>query len=294
MPGAALLSGYPPADLTVSIGNCTTKVQEGGGEWFVTPSMSADGRVVASARRAASDLSIGRPRLVVSTFSVSDNKWKEYKDLVVFDGSIAISPDGSKLACFTRELAGAPSRLRVLDIRTGGISAGPKLSENAGPHLSWSPDGQRIVFDMYADRSIDGRAIPPRRAIYVLNLEDGTISRIADGMSPAWSPSGEWIAFNDYSPGRDDAKRGWYAVNANRVSLMHPDGSHSKVLATFRNDEDLHVPSVWSPDSKTILVNKFHDEDKATMDVYMLDIATLKLTKEFKASAPVFAWVNGR
>jgi Tol biopolymer transport system component len=145
---------------------------------------------------------------------------------------------------------------------------------------------------MNDERSINGRAIPPRRAIYVLNLEDGTISKIADGMSPVWSPSGEWIAFYDYSPHRDDVKRGWYAVNANRVSLMHPDGSNSKVLATFHNDEDLHAPSVWSPDSKTILVNKFYDEDKAIMDIYMLDIATLKLTKKFKATSPIFAWVN--
>jgi Tol biopolymer transport system component len=113
-------------------------------------------------------------------------------------------------------------------------------------------------------------------------------------MSPSWSPSGEWIAFYDYQSGRDDVKKGWYADNANRVSVIHPDGTGHKVLATFKPDESLSVPPVWSPGSQSILVNKSHDSDKGTMDIYLLDIVTQQLAKKFGNVPPVYAWAAAK
>jgi Tol biopolymer transport system component len=54
------------------------------------------------------------------------------------------------------------------------------------------------------------------------------------------------------------------------------------------------VAPVWSPDSRTLLINKWHDEDKATMDIYLLDLATLKMSKKFGNTPPVFAWVAAK
>ncbi len=293
LPGATLLMGYPPYSLTITTGDATSKLQTGGGDWYVTPSISADGHLIASAR-AAGDTSLvsrARPRLIVSTYSTTDQKWEDYKDLAVFDGSVSISPDGTKLACITRRVAGAPSHLSILDLHTRTITAGPESSDNAGPDLGWSPDGREIVFDSEVARSADGKVVPPLRAIYVLNVADGTVSKIADGMSPSWSPSGEWIAFYDYSPGRDDVKKGWYATNANRVSMVRPDGTDQKVLLTLHRDDSLKVAPIWSPDVKTVLLNKVRDEDKSTMDIYQLDLTTRKLTKKFENVPPVYAWV---
>jgi Tol biopolymer transport system component len=296
LPGATLLMGYPPYDLTVTTGDTTSKLQTGRADWYVTPSMSADGRIVASARTAddASTASRKRPRLIVSTYSMTDKKWTDYKELAVFDGSVAISPDGTKLACITQTVAGAPSYLRILDVRTGTVKAGPQSSDNIGPDLSWSPDGQRIAFDREVERSANGKSIPSLRAIYVLNVTAGTVSKIADGMSPSWSPSGEWIAYHSYSPGRDDKKRGWYATNADRASVVRPDGTDQRVLLRFHRDDSLRVAPVWSPDSKTLLLNKFRDEDKGTMDIYLLDIATLKPVKKFENAPPVYAWIAAK
>lgn len=293
LPGATLLMGYPPYSLVITTGNTTSRLQSGGGDWYVTPSMSADGHLIASARTVAgaSATSRERPKLTVGTYSTTSEKWTDYKDLVVFDGSVSVSPDGTKLACITRKVAGAPSHLSILDLQSGRVTLGPESSDNAGPDLSWSPDGREIAFDREVARSADGKTVPSLRAIYVLNVATGTVSKVANGMSPSWSPSGEWIAFYDYSPGRDDVKRGWYATNANRVSVVRSDGTRQRVLLTLHPDDSLKVAPVWSPDSKAVLLNKVQHEDKSTMDVYLLDIATLKLTKKFENVPPVYAWV---
>jgi dipeptidyl aminopeptidase/acylaminoacyl peptidase len=295
LPGATLLVGYPPDNLMVTTGDTTLKLQSEGGDWYVTPSVSADGHLIASARITdkASAAPRSRPLLTVGIYSMMDKGWRDYTNLKILDGTVAISADGSRLACVTRSTAEVPARLQFLDVKTGAVSIGPESTEDAGD-ITWSPDGRHLAFDRKVARSVDGHAIPPLRAIYVLDVESGTASKLADGMSPSWSPSGEWIAFYDYSPGRDDIKKGWYAVNADRVSIVRPDGKDYKTLVTFHRDESLNVPPVWSPDSKSILLNRPRDEDKATMDIYLLDPATLGLTRKFKNTLPVFAWVAAK
>lgn len=295
LPGAILLVGYFPDKLVATTGDATCELQTDGGNWYVTPTVSADGNLVASARIAdsASTTPRVRPLLTVSIYYMFEKRWRDYPNLEIQGGSVAISADGSKLAYVARSTAKAPPRIQFLDLKTGAVSIGPESTKGAG-HITWSPDGRYIVFDREDARSADGKEIPPLLAIYVLDVESGTASKLADGMSPSWSPSGEWIAFYDYSPGRDDVKKGWYAVNANRVSIVRPGGKDYKTLVTFRHDESLNVPPVWSPDSQSILVNKAHDYDKGTMDIYLLNPATLGLTRKFKNTPPVFAWVAAK
>jgi hypothetical protein len=294
LPGATLLVGYPPGSLMVTTGDATLRLQTEGGNWYVAPSISADGNLVASARYADISSTVPRalPLLTVGVYSMIERRWRDYPSLEIQGGSVAISPDGSKLAYVTRSTAEAPPRIKFLDLKTGAVSIGPKSMKNNG-HITWSSDGRRIAFDRETEieRSTDGKPISPPMAIFVFDVETGTVSKIADGMSPSWSPSGEWIVFYDYWPDRDNRKMGWHPANDNHVSAIHPDGTGHKVLVNFKPDESLSVPSVWSPDSKSILVNKFHDYDKGTMDIYLLDIATLKLTKKFENAPPVYAWV---
>ena len=292
LPGAALLVGYPPANLSVITPDRRSKLQDEGGDWYIDPSISANGRVVASAHRVSTDPPASRPRLVIATYSMPDKKWTDYEGVETMGGAVAISPAGNKLACLMREGPDGHSNLHILDLKTGKAIQGPLLPEFAGTKMSWSPDGRRLAFDIEVNARAQTGVATARQAIYVLDVDSGGLTKIADGRSPSWSPSGEWIAFLDYSPAQI-ARRLVLDVG-NSVGLVRPDGGDAKLLVTFDGDETPKLAPVWSPDSKTILINRFRDDLKATMDIYLLELDTLKLTRKFENTPPVFGWVDAK
>jgi dipeptidyl aminopeptidase/acylaminoacyl peptidase len=285
LPGGALLVGHFPDDLAVTVGERTTQIPGGGG-WVVIPSISADGRVVASARMIPDNSLESKPTFIVGTYDLAANRWTDYDELEIKGGSVAISPDGSKLAC--SDMASGPSLLHILDLRTGKISVGPETTKDAG-FLTWSPDNRHIAFNKDLQRGADGAPISLLPEIYVLNIEDGTVSKIAEGTAPSWSPSGEWIAFSDYSAFRN----GKYADTAYRLSLVHPNGTGTVEL--LKRGKDLFLPAVWSPDSKDLLIQRpQEDEVNPKVNVYMLDLATLNLTAKFRKTPEVYGWATTR
>jgi len=287
LPGATLLLGWPPDQLTVTAGDETWRLPGKAG-MIDSPSISADGRVIASAL-PGSDYEPPRSGhwFTVSTYSMTDNKWTEYPGLELRHGPVSISPDGTKLACVARTTTNGPSLLRILDLKTGKITVGQPPSQKSNIAISWSPDCRRMAFDADVEMPLDE---PPVPLVFVMDAETGVVSMIAKGRTPSWSPSGEWIAYFSYIAHIRD-KHGWWSfTGADGISLMHPDGTDSTFIHKF--DWPMNIKPVWSPDSKTLLLTSFPDDFTGKFDIFMLDLTTRKLAKRFRHPPTIFGWAR--
>ena len=56
----------------------------------------------------------------------------------------------------------------------------------------------------------------------------------------------------------------------------------------------LHFLLVHNQTVRDLVNNSQEDSIYPRMDIYMLDIATLKLTKRFKMTAPIYGWAAGK
>jgi len=118
-----------------------------------------------------------------------------------------------------------------------------ELSQNGA---AWSPDGKTIAFVQDSTETIEVND-QARPELYVLNVADGAIRRLASGftfnVSPSWSPDGKTIAFI-CSKGRG---------TENDLCVMPATGGTARNLTS---DWALDPGSpTWSPDSKTLYID---------------------------------------
>ncbi|MGH2559747.1 MAG: alpha/beta fold hydrolase [Thermomicrobiales bacterium] len=146
-------------------------------------------------------------------------------------GPTGLSPDGTTLAYFLHEPDGSLRfRLHPLDGEPRDLPIQlhfEPVEDRDGPQ--WSPDGTRIAF---AGRH-DSRA-----AIFVVEVENGSASLLADhpapDHTPRWSPDGQLIAFASHRGGRD----------AICVALADGSGTVIQLTDAFPGQDDREP--VWS------------------------------------------------
>jgi TolB protein len=101
-----------------------------------------------------------------------------------------------------------------------------------------------------------------------LDLVQGSVNNlsgarlVADG-SPAWSPDGDWIAFN---------RRLGQAPMGRQLVVMHSDGREVRQLT--ENAAVNHGPPRWSPDGRSLVYQRYRLDGTAAPAVWLIDVAT--------------------
>ncbi len=165
----------------------------------------------------------------------------------------ATLPDQYKNLIFFQRGTGDAAQYYIFNPATQeiGLVTRPWLYTLARANLTLSPDGQREVF---VQRDANGVAQIHVRTVGSPRSQQLT-SFSRDSYDPAWSPTGEWIAFVTSNPGNDEIYR------------MTPDGSIVERLTNNVWEWDKH-PS-WSPDGKQIVF--FSNRDVGRTQLWIMN-----------------------
>jgi Tol biopolymer transport system component len=200
----------------------------------------------------------------------------------------AWSPDGEKIAFMTdREVSGpvvlgATAKITIAfdveifsmnDDGTGQTNLTDDSAWDGYP--SWSPDGERIVFQTNRDNGgIHIEILPPDGLgyeVYAMDADGSDPVRLSnspgDDICPRWSPDGLKIAFESYRDGNPEI----YAMNA--------DGTGQVRLT---DDPGADSSPTWSPTGSWLT---FHSNRDGNAEIYKMTAAGGSTTRLTNASS---------
>jgi Tol biopolymer transport system component len=163
-------------------------------------------------------------------------RWSPDGRLILFDSDYARTPK-SVISLFTIKPDG--SGLKRLPLVTG-------LFNGEG---TWSPDGENVAY------TFDESNVPAHQQGIEVAQSDGSfpyaLSRVEHAFElegkPAWSPSGNWIAFTEY-----------FGENQSEIIKVRDVGGNPTPLTPFDLNAD---NATWSPDGTRVI---FNSHERAT------------------------------
>lgn len=178
----------------------------------------------------------------------------------------------------------------IHDLATGALTFVPNASGEMG---TWSPDGVYLVYPELAFPDLPGDSTDPNAEevtggfyTYLTRVTVATNERLnlsgdqalVDDASPAYAPSGGWIAFgrklqmlDQWTPGR-------------QLWLMRPDGTGAYALTAKPLYN--HSAFTWSPDGRRLAYMRFNTADQtAPAEIWLVSIAAAGAAGA-EASAP--------
>ncbi|MCC6189461.1 MAG: PD40 domain-containing protein [Anaerolineales bacterium] len=165
----------------------------------------------------------------------------------------------------------------IHDLVTGALSLIPNSSGEMG---AWSPDATFIVypelaFPAGAARASDHPGPPEAVGGFYTSLTRVTIATnvrqtlsgpgLVDDSSPAFSPSGGWLAFGRKRPEGEQWTLG------RQLWLMRPDGSEAHALTA--DPLYNHSAFTWSPDGQLLAYMRFNTDNlEAPAEIWLTSI----------------------
>ena len=238
--------------------------QKSGGEIFLAPALSSDGKTVAFLSNGSVargqvfiDLWLGDAesgkrsgRIAQSTFD------PDFEELRLLYSQSAFSPDG-KLLAMTGQRRGKDV-LYVYDVETRLRVARLDLPIESANSPSWSPDGKQIVFSGSTGGTTD---------LYMVNADGTDLRHLTyDGygdFQPQWSPDGKTIAF---ASDRDSASFDILRFKPWRIALLDLETGRITVLP---NQAGLNLNPQWSPDGRSIA---YISDRAGTPNLFLYDL----------------------
>ncbi len=157
------------------------------------------------------------------------------------------SPDGGRLAFSVTLDGGAVSKIAVApaDGSRQARYVDVPFSAEGGPAPQWSPDGRWLVFSLGEYGQGDLYLLDAAGGAEPINLTESTDR--SEGSGAFWSPDGRHLAY---------FARVTDPQTATEVSLIQPDGSGTRRLASYAAGEADNLPFLydlqWSPDGRYV------------------------------------------
>jgi Tol biopolymer transport system component len=152
----------------------------------------------------------------------------------------AWSPNGKHAAFWTTRHFLEPWELVITDgdLEHRRVVSGPIPVYNDPSELAWSPDGQRLLFEV-----MDGDGVWQVMVAGLDGAEPMPVAPTLNGGQAVWSPDGTWIALRGQDHPDLPTLIGLY--------LVRPDGSelHPVFTSGYANWLNLTSPT-WSPDGR--------------------------------------------
>jgi hypothetical protein len=204
------------------------------------------------------------------------------------------SPDGTRLVFWGD---GSPDSLYLANADGSGTrKLVGDLWISTDQKVSWAPDSRRLVLSTETGPNLnDEQLVVVDTGTGAATWLDLRASPLIRARVPAWSPNGEWIAFEGIAANAAGSPGYW---------VVRPDGSDARQLATSRVPGNFVDPR-WAPDPTHLRLAYTAATGTSAFGVYVLDLTSGHETRISAAGEDAIlptwspdgarlAWLTGR